>query len=232
MSKTLFSYIFDDQNLALFCPKKDECDICVSRNTGNLEEAVYLVHQEKKKEAREEKANDKINNKNKVYTMDLQSVLLAPHSDVSSLYYRKKLVVHNFTIYKVKTKEAYCFLWNETKGAVGANEFATIIYNFIDKESRDLHRQEEIILYSDGCAGQNRNAVLSNALLHLAKENNITVVQKYLERGHTQMEADSIHSVIERALKKSKINVPADYINVCLTARKTPEPYKVQYLKS
>uniref|UniRef100_A0A1Y1JYK3 Uncharacterized protein n=1 Tax=Photinus pyralis TaxID=7054 RepID=A0A1Y1JYK3_PHOPY len=197
---------------------------------GNLEEAIYRVHQEKKKEAREEKAKDKTDERNKVYTMDLQSVLLAPHSNVSSLYYKKKLIVHNFTIYNIKTKEAFCFIWNETEGSVGANEFTTIICNFIRKESTNLIEGEEIILYSDGCAGQNRNSVLSNALLYIATEKKITIVQKYLERVHTQMEADSIHSSIERVLRKRKINVPADYIDVCLQARQNPEPYKVHYL--
>ena len=45
-------------------------------------------------------------------------------------------------------------------------------------------------LFSDGCGYQNRNVVLSNALLEFAKHRNITVIQKILECGHTQMVVD------------------------------------------
>ncbi|CAG5000307.1 unnamed protein product [Parnassius apollo] len=44
------------------------------------------------------------------------------------------------------------------------------------------------------------------------------------------MEADSMHSTIERALKKKDINVPAEYVGVCRSARKKPKPYDVTYL--
>lgn len=230
VSTALFSNIFDDMNLSIFVPKKDECSTCVARNTGNLNESEYELHQLKKTEARDEKSKDKQNEANKVYTVDLQSVLLTPKSNVSLLYYKKKLVVHNFTIYNIKTKQGFCYLWNECEGKIGANEFSTIISNFIEHEARDLKKNQELIFYSDGCCSQNRNATLANAILHASIVNNITVVQKYLERGHTQMEADSMHSLIERALKHRKINIPADYVDVCLQARSKPEPFQVKYL--
>ncbi|XP_049308660.1 uncharacterized protein LOC125777617 [Bactrocera dorsalis] len=71
---------------------------------------------------------------------------------------------------------------------------------------------------------------MSNALLNTSINNKITIEQKILEIGHTQMEADSVHSVVERALKNKDIYVPADYIGLCKGARKKPEPYDVTYL--
>ena len=44
------------------------------------------------------------------------------------------------------------------------------------------------------------------------------------------MECDSMHSTIERKLKRKIINVPADYIAVCKSARKVPKLYIVTYL--
>lgn len=64
------------------------------------------------------KNRDKLNEKN-VYTMDLQAVLLSPKSQVSSLYYKTKLIVHNFCLFNLKTSEGYCYLWNETEGGLG-----------------------------------------------------------------------------------------------------------------
>ncbi|CAG9783180.1 unnamed protein product [Diatraea saccharalis] len=58
----------------------------------------------------------------------------------------------------------------------------------------------------------------------------VKVVQKNLEKGHTQMEADSMHSVIERKIKKKKINIPAEYAHIAKTSC-TKKPYHVEYLQ-
>ncbi|KAG8254785.1 hypothetical protein J6590_108141, partial [Homalodisca vitripennis] len=50
---------------------------------------------------------------------------------------------------------------------------------------------------------QNKNAILSNALLHLSMESNVVIEQKWLVKGHTQMECDSVHSKIESLLQPS-----------------------------
>ncbi|KAL4711620.1 hypothetical protein ACJJTC_003637 [Scirpophaga incertulas] len=84
----------------------------------------------------------------------------------------------------------------------------------------------KVIFYSDGCTYQNRNAVLANALLTTAMNKNIVIEQKFLEVGHTQMEADSMHSTIERTLKNKDVHVPAEYISICRSARKKPRPYE------
>ncbi|KAF2900770.1 hypothetical protein ILUMI_05423 [Ignelater luminosus] len=43
------------------------------------------------------------------------------------------------------------------------------------------------------------------------------------------MEVDSMHSTIEKKLKKAIINVPADYVTICQFAC-TKSPYHVEYL--
>lgn len=225
-----FSHVFEEMNLSLFQPKKDECDICVAHRTGNLAQDIYEIHQLKKKEAREEKAKDKESD-NKVFCMDLQSVLLAPKSNTSSLYFKTKLIVHNFTIFNLKTKDGFCYLWHEASGGVSASDYATIICRFIESHvSENLQPNEKVILYSDGCTSQNRNSILANALINLSVKCNIDIEQKFLEKGHTQMEADAMHSTIERKLRHVNINVPADYVEICLRARENPAPYKVTYL--
>lgn len=109
--------MFEDLNLSLFSPKKDECDICVGYKTKNIDNIQYTEHITRKEQARKEKEEDK-NSNNKVFTMDLQSVLLCPKSNVSALYYRTKLIVHNFTIFNLHTKDGYCFLWHEGEGSL------------------------------------------------------------------------------------------------------------------
>lgn len=228
LSVSAFSNTFINKNLSLFRPKKDECDICVSYRTGNISEEVYNLHQGKKKEARAEKELDK-DTEQYVFTMDLQSVLLCPKSQVSSLYYRTKLAVHNLTFFNLKTKDVSCYVWHEAEGGLTANEFTSIICDVINKLC-PFPPDSKIILFSDGCCYQNRNAVLSNALFNLSKLKNITIIQKFLEKGHTQMEADSVHSQIERQVRGRNFNVPADYVAAIKNARSKPVPYNVHYL--
>lgn len=191
--------------------------------------SIYEAHILRKEEARMEKTNDKADTKCLTYTMDLQALLLSPKSTVSSLYYKMKLSVHNLTFFYLKTTDAHCFLWNETEGNLTSNEFASIISHFVLSQLPLPDGKEKIVLFSDGCSYQNRSCNVSNALLHISSTKKVIIEQKYLEVGHTQMEADTVHSTIEKRLKNRKINVPADYITVCQEARKS-KPYSVQYL--
>lgn len=225
-----FLNVFEENNLSIFKSKKDECDICVGHRTGNISEDIYAAHRQKKDEARSEKEEDKKSDKKLVFTMDLQCVLLCPKSNVSSLYYKTKLAVHNFTFFNLKTKDVHCYVWNESEGGLTANEFTSVICDFLFKQCPLPDDVDSIVLYSDGCTYQNRNAVLANGLTNLAKLLNITIEQKFLEKGHTQMEADSVHSQIERQIRKKIVNVPADYVTAIENARKKPKPYLVTYL--
>lgn len=67
------------------------------------------------------------------------------------------------------------------------------------------------------------------AVQHFEKINSIE--HKYLIPGHTQNEGDSVHSVIERHIKKARrsgpIYLPQQYYTLIQTAKKTGKPYKV-----
>lgn len=68
---------------------------------------------------------------------------------------------------------------------------------------------------------------MSNGLLNFAVKHNVAIIQKYLEPGHTQMECDSVHSCIERKLKRREISLPSDYVKATREARSKPMPYEV-----
>lgn len=65
-----FTSLFEELNLSLFIPKKDQCDVCTSFKTTNISEENYLQHQKRKEDARNEKEKDKVEAKH-VYCMDL-----------------------------------------------------------------------------------------------------------------------------------------------------------------
>lgn len=61
-----------------------------------------------------------------------------------------------------------------------------------------------------------------------------SITHKYLIRGHTQKEGNSVHSVIEKSIKKSKksgpICVPGQYVHLIRNAKKNGNLYIVKEL--
>ena len=69
-----------------------------------------------------------------------------------------------------------------------------------------------VILYGDGCFYQNRTVSLSNALIHFPVGRKKTIFQKFLEKGHTWMEVESVHSATEGKLRGRQIFWPAGQV--------------------
>lgn len=134
-----------------------------------------------------------------------------------------KLQCHNFTVYDCKTKKVTIYFWHEADGNVTANEFTSCLIDYINELDPGTQR---VIIISEGCGHQNRNRILSSALSDLSQKNKITIEQLYLEKGHTMMEVDSVHSTIERYIKPP-IYAPSDYIARIQQAR-PKNPYIIK----
>ncbi|XP_069673203.1 uncharacterized protein [Periplaneta americana] len=232
LSRDTFNLLFQESNISIYSSKKDQCDICCSYKTGNISEAAWLQHDEKKKEARKEKEKDKEDAQmelSNVFTMDLQAVKIVPYVQASSVYYKTKLCVHNFTIYNLKNHDVVCYWFDETQAELVASVFASCVIDALTDCIKE--NPLPVIMYSDGCTHQNRNAVMSNALLGLAISTGVLITQKYLEKGHTQMECDSVQSAIECKLRNRDITLPSQYVSITREARKKPTLYRVKHLE-
>lgn len=232
-SKFPFLKTLKDRNYSLFKPKKDECDICVQFKTGNLEQNSYEKHRNKIVKARNEKKIDTeqaSEGKCALFCMDVQAVKVVPQLNCSSQYYKMKLQLHNFTIYNIESHDSVNHIWDETEGQVVASCFTTCVTTFL-KNYIDVNTNiKRIIIYSDGCGYQNRNIVLSNALLNLCQKYDLTIEQKYLVKGHTQMECDSTHSLIERRVKNKVFYLPSDFTDHVRLSRMDPKPLIAHHL--
>jgi hypothetical protein len=160
-----------------------------------------------------------------VLTVDVQSVLLCPKILVSVQYYKQKLQVHNQLIYVNNNKDVHLYVWHEGDGGVTANEFTSCLIHFIKTQLS----YKKIIIISDGCSYQNRNKVLSSALLKLAKETGLEIEQLILEKGHTMMQVDSVHSTLEKKFRPP-IYTPSDYITRMREAR-PKQPFHVHHVE-
>jgi len=75
------------------------------------------------------------------------------------------------------------------------------------KRQRGLDQKvKKVTFFSDSCSGQNRNQYVCAVLLYAVKTLPINIIEhKFLVKGHTMMECDSMHSAIEYAQKSIHI---------------------------
>lgn len=109
VSHWLFDNVFDSMNISLFTPKKDKCDTCVQYEKKLLSQEQYDEHRTQVNKAREEKKSDK-EGLYKVFALDKQAILLCLKNNSSSMFYKSKLSVHNYTVLDLKTHQGYCYL--------------------------------------------------------------------------------------------------------------------------
>lgn len=232
VGEKVFQNIFGEFNIGFHIPRKDKCSKCVrfEKEDGGEEKLAHLKDKEETYERFQ--VHQKIQDENILcVSFDLQKVLNTPYGQSMLLYYSRKLAVYNLTFYESKTREGYCYSWNETEGKRGANEVCTILDRYI-KMVDDRGSVKHLLLYSDACPGQNKNKVVLAAIHScLQKCDNISSIQmNYLLPGHTYMPVDSMHSVIEKSVTNTIVWAPSQWATVFMLARKNPKPYHVQIL--
>ena len=242
-SQITYRRVFCSQyNYSFHKPKKDSCEQC---NAYQEKERVNIItdtdkekqqeHLKNKDRARQEKEMDKQKGKadKSIFaaTFDLEAVLYTPCSTVSQIFYKRKLACYNLSVYDLGTKDGTCYLWDESQGARGSAEIGSCLLTHLECLPNCV---KHVILYSDCCAGQNRNQYIAASLLYFVKSagrGNIEVIeQKFLESGHTQMECDSMHAAIEHAKRRTSIYIPSQWDTVMHMARKK-NPYTVVPLR-
>jgi hypothetical protein len=97
-------------------------------------------------------------------------------------------------------------LWDEVKGGRGGNEMASCLYKWVTLMISQNPNLENLTVWTDNCTGQNRNMMMISMYFYvLNKFTNLQEINhKFFLRGHTHMEVDGQHSIIERAKKKIK----------------------------
>lgn len=231
-------------NLSFFKPKKDQCASCNKFKSATLEKKSFLEedynkHIERMHQSFIAKDIDntlgQISPNYVVASFDLQSTLQIPSSDVSLMYYSRKLNMYNLTVYESSPPHnAHCFTWAEINGKRGRNEIGSCLLRWFLSLPEDA---SEVTLYSDTCGGQNQNYNIMALMIYIVQKTNIHKIEhKFLESGHTMIEVDSMHSAIENAKRNVPVFSVHDWITLFKTARsnrnrnKNKKPYIVEEL--
>lgn len=212
--------VFDKQfKLSFKPPEVDTCDNCdsfqarlkiyncLSQADRDKLTAEYDSHLTESKRRYNLKSEDtkmsKTNPTHKVLTGDLQKCLPTPLLTNGISFYKRKLWTLNYTLFDSSDNSVHCMMWDESKAGRGGEEISSAILKWAESviPTSDVN---ETTLWSDNCYGQNKNiAIIMCFFFIMQKYPQIKCVNiKYLLKGHTHMEADTIHALIERKRKK------------------------------
>lgn len=239
-----FCKIFKSLDLSIKSKSKDTCKVCdelqiliKSAVTVTDKEALTSKqsnHWYKWQKAVAEKKQDAAISSNdssvRVVSYDLQQILTTPFLSTSVAFYSRQLSTLNLTIYDIASKLSVHCVWNEAMARRGANEINSCIFDYgLSLPSHVNH----LIKYSDRCPGQNLNITTIIAdLFLLQNSSSLNVIDsKYLVSGHTHMECDSAHALIEKYKKKSKqaIECPDDWAELI---KKTSSKFTVNKMNA
>lgn len=241
-SYSCFYDIFKKEfNISFFTPKKDQCELCIIYENANPDEKCQLkdkydLHKKQKELSRLEMKADSEDPNIVNAIFDLQAVVQLPKGEVSSFYYVSKLNAFNLSFINPNASEklGHCFVWDESMAHRGANEIGSCVFYYLTERCK-LKPGADVVLYSDNCAGQQKNQFLVALyvfLVHFQQETDIaSITHKFLIRGHTQNVCDSMHSVIEkkitRSLKSGPMFTTDSFVSAIQHAKTTGEPYHV-----
>lgn len=133
-----------------------------------------------------------------------------------------------FTIYDLNSRNVDCYVWDESQAKRGSCEIATCLL----KHNMSASEKGEVIYYSDSCTGQQRNIQFCTMFLYSVTNLPIeTITHNYFERGHSQMEGDSVYTKNENATKRLEIYSPKDWVLGNKNSNQNPPKYNVTEIR-
>ena len=220
---TKFCEVFKEKNLSLYQPLRDRCGICLSNELDPDDD--YADHRQEVEwhnaYLQKIKRGGKSGNST-VLQMDAEKNLILPKSDAKEAVFKLKVNLHNNSYINITTGDSMTYLFDETEANLKASTHCSTTIDFVQNQADKHPGPKTIYLLSDTCASANRNVYLSSALHELALQLNRDIVQVFYVKGHSFMEIDSIHSLIERKVKKPELFSVDQYAEQIKKARRDP----------
>jgi hypothetical protein len=235
VSDKVYRKEFHRLNLRFKKPKVDTCHNCdlfkMKINVAADENTKLNIQTERDshllaadmayKEKQIDKQTAAINKEMRCLSFDLQQCLPTPALQSSVVFYKRQLWTFNLTIHDNATGTSTHYMWHEGISGRGANQIASCLFIHLQNLPEDV---SEVILYSDTCGGQNKNTHVAAMLSYLLsiKTSIKYLHHKFMVPGHTHMEVDLDHAIIEKKKKKTEIQIyhPHDWMQLVRTSSK------------
>jgi len=139
-------------------------------------------------------------------SVDLQNVIMLPRMEsFKSVLFCPRLIAFNesFVPLGKSTRKPLAVIWHEAISGRKQEDIISTFHAFFE-ENRNF---EEIDIWLDNCASQNKNWLFFSYLVYIINSNIIAVKKitiHYLQAGHTFMSADHLHHKVELSMAKHK----------------------------
>ena len=236
VKKSYYSEVFNTEfNIDFHKPKSDRCDQCEMYKVAERERILTAEmgvdrdrHNSEKEAMRVERNLDREDKNKLVISFDLENVINCPRANISSFFYNRKLSLYNLTAHDSLKRQGYCSIWLESTSGRSGNDLASAFISILKNVVSEHPGVSEITTWSDSCVPQNRNSIMSVAILKFMDDNPQInkITMKFSSPGHGAVqEVDNIHSNIEKVMKIAEFYSPLSFLRILINANRH-HPYK------
>lgn len=217
---SMYRHLFETNfNLSFGYPKSDTCSVCDAGGYTAEHKENYTRAFEMQKADRQKP----LENKTICYiSMDLQQTMPLPKLSTSKAFYLRQMWFYNFGIHCITYtgEKSYFFTWTEDVANRGSNEIASCLFRFCKLLKEDFPEINHLIVWSDSCAGQNKNFVIIGLYEYLVINGFFqTIDHKFPEVGHSYLDSDRDFGRIEKVMRKHQsIFIPDQYRDIIKSA--------------
>lgn len=225
-----FSRIFNNAfNIGFGTPASDVCGFCVRhqnqisicKETTEIEKLKLTLKVHKMRGQQFYKLMKDNTENSMSLCFDMQQVQVLPKTPIGDAFYSQQLSFYAFCVTDIACKTPVFYTWLEHQAGRGCTEVGSALYDFFN-QMEFPENVTDLRLFSDGCAGQNKN----NHIIHMlmiwlnrkAPPRMKTITMFFPVRGHSYMPADRVFGRVEKLLRAH-------------TEIKSPEKYREIYVK-
>ena len=152
--------------------------------------------------------------------IDLAQTRPIPKLVTNMAFYSRKVNAYNCGIHDLNTGKGHMFMWPENVAKRGSNEVASCLYKYI--ETYVNPKIKELVIFSDNCAGQNKNLNITLACLRLIQKKRFSkITHIFMVAGHSYMDCDRDFGHISRKLKGQELFGFNEYVKHVKEAKMT-----------
>lgn len=121
---------------------------------------------------------------------------------------------------------ASMYVYNEGTGKKGQNDVTSLLFHYLKGLQNP---KEHLVLFSDGCSGQNKNYVMVHFLYMLVHYFKMFKQINYIFpiRGHSYLPNDQDFALISKRKIKETAETPQEWIDIINGCRESPSPFNV-----
>nr|CAH7751893.1 unnamed protein product [Callosobruchus chinensis] len=216
VSYLIYYNVFKNEfNISFGVPRTDTCAKCdeltlkiesaedaSAKNRLMVEKDLHLRKAEKFTQLKRHYKAEARAGRCMAISFDFQQNLPLPHIRTSDVFFKSQLWYYVFGIHDLAHDSACMYVYTEDVAKKGSNDVTSMLLHYL--KNKDIVH-DHLIIFSDGCSGQNKNHVMvyfQYMLVHVLKLfKKITHI--FPMRGHSFLPNDQDFALIEKKKKQT-----------------------------